>query len=302
MTKNTTNLLGILITIIAGTYFFMTYCSACGADRELVKANQEEAPVSVAEATSNPFAFRDEGFEFSAEENFNFELSSATIKRPVSDNVHAGINSLNEHLNAHLDKVLNITGYYTGNETNHTAFPNLGLARANAAKNYLASLGISPSRMNSKGQLKDDMVSNNSMLNGPITYGIEIESEADKAEVHALFDKISSDPLILYFNTAEAEINLNPEQRQKIAEISRYIDKVEEAKCKIVGHTDNSGQRETNIVLGQERADFAKSYLIANGIQDLKIIATSAGPDAPIASNDTEEGMALNRRTVITLN
>ena len=70
----------------------------------------------------------------------------------------------------------------------------------------------------------------------------------------------------------------------------------------IVGHTDNTGQRETNMRLGQERADFAKAYLMRNGIPENRINATSKGSDEPIASNATEEGKAKNRRTVITLN
>jgi outer membrane protein OmpA-like peptidoglycan-associated protein len=73
-------------------------------------------------------------------------------------------------------------------------------------------------------------------------------------------------------------------------------------KTALVGHSDNTGQRAANIVLGQQRADFAKSYLMRNGIPENKIIATSKGPDEPVASNATEEGKAQNRRTVITLN
>ncbi len=54
MTKTTTNLLGILITILAGTYFYISYCTECG------NGNVEEtAPVVekvVPEATSYPVA------------------------------------------------------------------------------------------------------------------------------------------------------------------------------------------------------------------------------------------------------
>ena len=107
---------------------------------------------------------------------------------------------------------------------------------------------------------------------------------------------------MLNFNTGQAAINLTPEQRQKVADISRYLDKVNDASCSVVGHTDNTGSRATNIQLGQERADFVKAYLTRNGILESKISATSQGPDSPIASNDTEEGRTKNRRTVVTLN
>ncbi len=49
MTKRTTNLLGIIITILAGIYFFVMYCSECGLDDDL--ANIESKDLSIAEST-----------------------------------------------------------------------------------------------------------------------------------------------------------------------------------------------------------------------------------------------------------
>ncbi len=96
--------------------------------------------------------------------------------------------------------------------------------------------------------------------------------------------------------------NLTVEQRQKFEKISKYLDKVESATCHAIGHTDNQGDRNANIRLGQERADFAKSYLINNGISAAKIVSYSKGSDDPIASNETKEGRRQNRRTIVTLN
>lgn len=54
MTKTTTNLLGILITILAGTYFYVTYCSECGSENveEIVPVVEKVVP----KATSYPVA------------------------------------------------------------------------------------------------------------------------------------------------------------------------------------------------------------------------------------------------------
>ena len=98
-----------------------------------------------------------------------------------------------------------------------------------------------------------------------------------------------------------AQINLTAEQRQKIADISHCVDKLG-VKIQVVGHTDNTGQADNNMVLGQGRADFAKNYLIRNGILGVNIEATSKGQTQPIADNNTEEGRKENRRTVITIN
>ncbi|MNY23951.1 putative lipoprotein YiaD precursor [compost metagenome] len=69
----------------------------------------------------------------------------------------------------------------------------------------------------------------------------------------------------------------------------------------VVGHSDNVGNRDSNIVLGQKRADFSKNYLSKNGIDNARIETQSKGPDEPIGDNNTAEGKASNRRTVITI-
>ena len=83
-------------------------------------------------------------------------------------------------------------------------------------------------------------------------------------------EKINANPLILYFKTGKAQIDLSAEDRQKVADIKNYLDHVEDAKLDVIGHTDNVGSRDTNIRLGQQRADFAKKYLVKNGISARK--------------------------------
>jgi len=137
------------------------------------------------------------------------------------------------------------------------------------------------------GELMESMVPKENVYLGPISYGLSGESENAAEEMKALFDKINANPLTLYFNTAEASISLNAEQRQKVADISRYLDKMEGATANVVG---------------LDRANFAKAYLMRNGISETKIKTSSKGQTAPIESNATEEGRSKNRRTVVTLN
>jgi OmpA-OmpF porin, OOP family len=64
----------------------------------------------------------------------------------------------------------------------------------------------------------------------------------------------------------------------------------------IIGHTDNSGNRASNIALSQARADAVKGYLVAKGISPQQLTTNGVGPDQPVASNDTTDGRARNRR------
>lgn len=305
MTRNLTYLLGMIITILAGIYFYLSCCSECAnpmvnADAETVK--EEIVPPKEPAATTFPFSFKDGDYAIEVQDNFNFNLSSASFLTPLSDNVGGGIDSLKSYLAENLDKAINITGLYKSDETNSSAFPNLGLARANKVKNYFVSQGIPSAQTNTFGRLMDEFLPLDGTLLGPITY--EITTQADDADdqLKALYDDIKTNPLVLYFDSGEAAINLTPEQREKVAKIARYLDKVDGATANVIGHTDNTGSRVTNTRLGLERADFAMAYLVRNGIAASKINSSSKGPDAPIATNATEEGRSKNRRTVVTLN
>ena len=67
-------------------------------------------------------------------------------------------------------------------------------------------------------------------------------------------------------------------------------------RFEIVGHTDDSGPREANVALSAARADAVKAYLAAKGIPAADIVTSGAGPDRPIAPNNTADGRARNRR------
>lgn len=301
MTRTTKYLLLMLLTILVGTYFYITCCSECGAS--VTEEPPKEAVVPVTpEPSSYPFAFSDGDYAYNENDNYNFKASSSTILMPLAVSLEAGITSLKSFLSENAGKVINLAGYYKSDETNDSAYPNLGLARANAVKNHLVSNGISSARINTMGKLMDTMVPDDGIYLGPIAYSISGESETANDDLKALYDKIKADPLVLYFDTAEASINLSAAQRQKIADISRYLDKVEGAAVNIVGHTDNTGVAATNMRLGQNRADFAKAYFMRNGISDAKINTSSKGQTDPVESNATETGRTKNRRTVVTLN
>ncbi|MCY1053646.1 OmpA family protein [Nannocystis sp. SCPEA4] len=67
-------------------------------------------------------------------------------------------------------------------------------------------------------------------------------------------------------------------------------------KVEISGHTDASGDRDHNIDLSKRRADAVKKYLVDKGIDSARITTRGAGPDEPIADNNTKDGKAKNRR------
>lgn len=64
----------------------------------------------------------------------------------------------------------------------------------------------------------------------------------------------------------------------------------------VEGHTDDVGDEAYNNELGLRRAEAVRDYLVARGVAAERLSVRSFGKSRPVASNDTEEGRALNRR------
>jgi len=69
----------------------------------------------------------------------------------------------------------------------------------------------------------------------------------------------------------------------------------------VVGHTDNVGSHQANQILSYNRANTVAAYLASRGIERQKIRTQGMGETRPIASNDTAQGRAQNRRVEITI-
>lgn len=67
----------------------------------------------------------------------------------------------------------------------------------------------------------------------------------------------------------------------------------------IIGHTDSTGSAEYNLGLSKRRAQAVSDYLVSTGVAEEKLREVGRGEEDPIASNDTAEGRAQNRRVEI---
>ncbi len=91
--------------------------------------------------------------------------------------------------------------------------------------------------------------------------------------------------------------DIKPASKTQIDEIAKLLATNADLKLRVIGYTDNKGAAEHNRWLSQRRADAIVVVLVKNhGIAANRLNASGAGSTAPIASNDTEEGRARNRR------
>jgi len=99
----------------------------------------------------------------------------------------------------------------------------------------------------------------------------------------------------IYFDSGKAEIK--PESDTAIVQISKLLKNNQSLKLYVVGHTDNVGTIEANMKLSKDRADAVVNTLITKyGIPSARLKSYGVASLAPVASNDTEEGKAKNRR------
>jgi outer membrane protein OmpA-like peptidoglycan-associated protein len=69
----------------------------------------------------------------------------------------------------------------------------------------------------------------------------------------------------------------------------------------IEGHTDNVGSDDTNLGLSQRRAEAVKSFLVQQGIDSGRIVASGKGEHRPVADNESEGGRQQNRRVEVII-
>ena len=99
------------------------------------------------------------------------------------------------------------------------------------------------------------------------------------------------------FNSAK----LTSEGEARLADTIATLEKHQDIKVACNGYTDSVGSDAYNLKLAQRRADSVRDYLVAHGVDAGRIRTESFGKSNPIASNDTAEGRAENRRVEIVV-
>ncbi len=107
--------------------------------------------------------------------------------------------------------------------------------------------------------------------------------------------------LVIYFAFDKSDFIPYEEAKAYFDKSNAYIQQYDQAKVNITGHTDAVGTNEYNHALGIRRAQTMQKYLESMGIPASKIKVESKGEKTPVANNNSDEGRAKNRRTVVTI-
>ncbi len=121
-----------------------------------------------------------------------------------------------------------------------------------------------------------------------------------EAEVYKQGDRLIIRLKTMSFSVGQAVIVAD--NYPLLSKVQRAIALFGQPLAVIEGHTDSTGSAAANLGLSQKRAEAVRAYLIANGtLPKEKIEATGFGSERPLASDQTAEGRAINRRIDIVL-
>ena len=165
---------GILFLVFVGVYIFLG--DQVFTEGSVNSSKSQEIRFPKDKKILKPFKLRDKDgdFTFTSEDNFNFRLSDYEILRPISKDIITGIAEMQLYFGANDARRVTVSGWYTSSEKNTSAFPNLGLARANSVKEYLIIQGIPSSRIDLEGIQKNDLKHYKEILYGPVAFQISL--------------------------------------------------------------------------------------------------------------------------------
>jgi len=134
----------------------------------------------------------------------------------------------------------------------------------------------------------------------PVVVTQEVVAAPTAASLTTTVDElITIDAAVLFgFDSAELSADGKAVIDERIDEYGGRVERT--AETKVVGHTDSTGPEAYNQLLSERRAQAIADYLQSqNKVSDTDIEVVGMGESNPIASNDTREGRALNRRVDI---
>ncbi len=131
----------------------------------------------------------------------------------------------------------------------------------------------------------------------------KIEEEIPGAQVERVDDGIVitfDENSGVFFETSK--YNINASSRETLDKLAAVMLEFPDTNVLVIGHTDSSGQDAYNLTLSKNRAESVTNYFVSTkGLSAGRFTTNWFGEESPIASNDTAEGRAQNRRVNVVL-
>lgn len=105
-------------------------------------------------------------------------------------------------------------------------------------------------------------------------------------------EKFENQDIHFEFDSAK----LTAEAQEILRDKADWLRRNPRVRVRVEGHCDDRGTNEYNLALGESRAENAKEYLVALGVEDSRLATVSYGEERPLVPETSEEARAQNRR------
>ncbi|RRJ91989.1 OmpA family protein [Paenimyroides tangerinum] len=152
-------------------------------------------------------------------------------------------------------------------------------------------------RTKNDGNIYVQYISNNAGASLNVLQETAFEQSITKVTAEEISsDLIEKGKAVLYINFDVDKSTISNDGIETVNEIAVALKNNPPLKISIEGHTDNSGNSTHNKTLSANRAEAVKEKLTSNGIDKNRLSTVGFGSEKPIATNDSEENKAKNRR------
>ncbi|HOZ07834.1 MAG TPA: OmpA family protein, partial [candidate division Zixibacteria bacterium] len=107
------------------------------------------------------------------------------------------------------------------------------------------------------------------------------------------------EPMVLNIDYPSGSFEIDPSSQERLRSLARALLVAPNVRLEINGYTDNIGTDEANRSLSEKRANRVRDFLAAQGVAESRMSVNGRGETGFVASNETAEGRALNRRIEI---
>ncbi|MDR8522296.1 OmpA family protein [Shewanella fidelis] len=170
-----------------------------------------------------------------------------------------------------------------------------------------AAIGVASSSKSDRGKGALIGAASGAALGGGIGYYMDVQEAELRKQLRASGVSVtrSGDNIILNMPN---DVTFGVDQTDLSQRAQQVLDSVvlvalefDETKLNVMGHTDSSGAESYNLRLSQVRASEVANYLTRHKVPAMRVAAHGMGESKPIASNETKQGRAENRRVEIIL-
>lgn len=186
---------------------------------------------------------------------------------------------------------------HTDNTGNADYNMELSYRRAVSVSDYLIATGADANKIRTIGRGAEEPIASNATREGR-----EQNRRVDVAviaELRALDRVVFPSAIIFERDSADLDEQGKELLKKNIATTKELMQRA--TFIEVVGHTDDKWETDYNMELSKKRAASVRDYLVSQGVDASKMVATGRGESMPIASNNTKAGRAQNRRVEILI-